>query len=356
MTDNQYGGSKKTIVRLRLGFHCQLRLAELEQSFIQGSLPIDQIRDDFERVVWPNAKAMRAWCVGQAKHDVRAAILCSKLAGCAGYLLDQEHGRQLLIQWREDAVEAIAGYLPEGRLPAETHADLVHDLLGHLSYLGYLHMTNGDMAKARATLERTIREGLTYGDQSAAGVAHLHLAMVAIREEAPGRAEADLRQALAVADGNRSLMAASHNLLGVVVSDRGMDREAVTEYEEAARLFEELNDRSGAATVYANRCGSLLNLGRIDEAKQDLERAEAIGVTLGSVQLRGLVQVNWARLLWVTQGASREQIISKLESARADFLQTGDKSQVRRVEKILEELAGSSSTDGDETPPAGSVE
>jgi len=108
MTDNQYGGSKKTIVRLRLGFHCQLRLAELEQSFIQGSLPIDQIRDDFERVVWPNAKAMRAWCVGQAKHDVRAAILCSKLAGCAGYLLDQEHGRQLLIQWREDAVEAIA--------------------------------------------------------------------------------------------------------------------------------------------------------------------------------------------------------------------------------------------------------
>jgi tetratricopeptide (TPR) repeat protein len=211
------------------------------------------------------------------------------------------------------------------------------------------------MAKARATLERTLREGVTYGDQSAAGVAHLHLGMVAIREEELDRAEADLRQALAVADGNRSLMAASHNLLGVVVSDRGMDREAVTEYEEAARLFEELNDRSGAGTVYANRCGCLLNLGRIDEAKQELERAEAIGLSLGSVQLRGLVHVNRARVLWATNGASRDKIVSELESARADFLQTGDQSQVRRVEKILEGLTGPVSTEGEETPPDGSI-
>lgn len=349
--------------RLRAGFEWQSQLAELEQSFVQRKAEIREIRQQLADL-WPHVKLTHSWSVKRAKDDARAAILCSKLAGCAGQLLEQElgslllsqeGGRPMLIRWREEAVEAIASYLPEGRLPAEVHDDLVHDLLGHLTYLGYLHMANGDMGRARATLERALHEGLAHGNRFAEGVVHLHLGMIAIREEDLDRAEADLRRALAAAEpaDNRSVMAASYNLLGVVASDRGKADDAVTEYGEAARLFEELNDRPGAATAYANRSGSLLDLGRLDEAAQDLERARAIASTLESPQLAGLCKVNQARLLWVSKGADREQIVKLLEGAQADFRETGDKPQMRRVEKILEEIARSAPPEIDETllPP-----
>jgi tetratricopeptide (TPR) repeat protein len=357
MSDDQ---SSELLNRLRAGFAWQSQLAELEQSFDQGTARIDEIRQKLADL-WPNVSLTQSWAVKQAKDDPRAAILCSKLAGCAGRLLEQElgslllvveGGRPMLIRWREEAVEAIARYLPEGRLPAEVHDDLVHDLLGHLTYLGYLHMADGNMGRARATLERALHEGVAYGNRFAEGVVHLHLAMIALREEDLDRAEGDLRLAIAAAEpaDDRNILASSHNLLGVIASNRGKAGEAVAEYGTAARLFEELNRQSGAGTAYANRSGVLLDLGRLDEATQDLERAEAIASTLQSQQLTGLCKVNRARLLWVSKGADRAEIVKMLEGALTDFRESGDIPQMRRVEKILGEIASSAPPEIDETP------
>ena len=357
MSNDQAG---ELLSRLRAGFRWQTELAELEQSFVRATAKIDEIRQKLVDL-WPNVNLTQSWAAKRAKDDVRAAILCSKLAGCAGRLLEQElgslllmvqGGRPLLIRWREEAVEAIAGYLPEGRLPTEVHDDLVHDLLGHLTYLGYLHMANGDMGRARATLERALHEGIAHGNRFAEGVVHLQLAMIAIREEDLDGAEADLRLAIAFAEpaDDRNILASSHNLTGVIASNRGKAVEAAAEYGATARLFEELNHRSGAGTAYANRSGVLVDLGRLDEAKQDLERAEAIASALQSQQLTGLCKVNRARLLWVSKGADRAEIVKMLDGALADFRESGDIPQMRRVEKILGELAGSAPPEIDETP------
>ena len=108
-------GHYEVLANLRIGFRWQLQLAELEQSFVSGTETIPAIRRKLEEL-WPNASKNRSWCVERAKTDARTAILCSKLAGCAGHLLEQERGRDVLIEWREDAVEGIARALQEGSL------------------------------------------------------------------------------------------------------------------------------------------------------------------------------------------------------------------------------------------------
>jgi tetratricopeptide (TPR) repeat protein len=213
---------QEIITNLKAGFRWQARLGELERSFLSGTATISKIRMELNDV-WANAVKVRTWSVVQARTDVRAAILCSKLAGCAGQLLDAERGRHVLIQWREDAVDAITPHVSKGQLPDQLRGDLVHDFLGHLSYLGYLHMANGNMERARQTLQRALEEGLTDGNRFAEGVVHLHLGMIAVREEHLDEAEADLQKVLSSdqAPSEPGLIAASRNLLGVVAERRG---------------------------------------------------------------------------------------------------------------------------------------
>lgn len=330
----------ETITSLTAGFGWQTELAEIEQAFALGTLDVDSIRREFEEELWPNITKTRNWCVEQAKTDARAAILCSKLAGCAGSFLDKERGRQVLIEWREDAVDAIAATLGRRVLPKDVEDDMVHDLMGHLTYLGFLHMANGNMDRARAVLERTLSEGNAYDSHFADKVAFLHLAMVDIRQEKLDDAIANLDKALERAqDGEGApTRAAAHNLLGVIASSRNDPKTAASEYDQAAVLFEAIGDRSGQGTVLANLSGVLLDLGRRQAAESHLKRAESIAKELNSPSHSALCLVNRARTMIADGCTDSSAILELLDEALSHFTLLGDIPQIRHVGSLIETL------------------
>ena len=111
----------------------------------------------------------------------------------------------------------------------------------------------------------------------------------------------------------------------------------MTAYGRAANLWEELHDPA-AGTAYCNRSGSLLNLEKVEEAAQDLERAMRIAEGIELPQLTALCMLQRARLLWATEGATPKEIARLLISARDAFAAIGDFEQVKRVNRILEDV------------------
>src|SRR5271166_1516591 len=128
---------------LMAAFHCQTQLYELEVDFLANRRPYYEIRKDLHKL-WPHAVITFQWCSAASATDVRAAIMCGKLAGVAGSLLQETRGRHLLIEWREAAVVGAMRAIERGGLPDSVEYDMVHDLLGHLTYLGYLHFSNAN--------------------------------------------------------------------------------------------------------------------------------------------------------------------------------------------------------------------
>lgn len=142
---------------LRWAFRCQSLLHKMEQEFHASGGDPKALRD--LRATWSQISDKQRWCVEHSDTDVRAAIMCSKLAGVGGSLLDLHLSRFDLIRWRE------AG------LAGARKANLVEDEIGHLTYLSYLYFVNNNPERALELIDEAIklttREGNLVGKAAA---------------------------------------------------------------------------------------------------------------------------------------------------------------------------------------------
>ena len=332
-----------TIAQLRKAYHYSMVLHELELQSRRGTRPSRPTHRDLEKE-WPQIASAQAWCAAQAATDVRAAIMCSKLAGVAGTLLDGVKGRATLIRWRTEAVAGAERALARSDLPDDPSMDMVHDLLGHLTYLAYLHFTNRNPERGRRLLERARELVELPAGQSAESAVYAHLGMIALGEEAWDEAETHLNRALAASerddDPARGESSASiHNTLGVLFSRRGLDERAAEHHKKSLECHERVGNRSGMCTALINLASTLRKLGRDDDARRALSQAGDIVGELGDSAPKGLYKSNLALFYSADPDpARRSQSVELLEEARAEFARTGDRMQEARVIESLEGL------------------
>ncbi len=332
-------GEAADITQLTMAFFCQQRLYELNTEFLTPGGNKLAVRKRFQEF-WPHARRVFQWCADRIETDVRAALACDKIAGVAGQLLEQERGRHQLIDWREVAVRGTDRAIASGKVQNSPEFDLVHDMLGHLTYLGYLHYANGNPVRARQTLERALQFGEEHDRHFADGVALLHLAFVAITEGELSEGEAFLQKALAtIDDSNRSSMEGSTRIaLGVVYGRDNKPDAACAEYDRAIPVFEAANNQSGLCMALINRGGELLNRGLRDLAHADFMRAEAIAGDLGSPGHIALLQANVIRLNAQDHPEEGARAFELLRESKARFASIGDRVQHARIVGMLEQL------------------
>lgn len=329
-------GEAANIAHLISGFQCQLELHKLETEFVAGSQPSANVRRRLTKL-WPHARKVFDWSIGASGTDVRAAILLDKMAGVAGRLLEATFGRHILIQWREAAVDGTTRAMARGSLPTSSEFDMVHDLLGHLTYLGYLHFANNNFERARTVLQQALIVGEENDRHFADATALLHLAFVSISEENLAEAEDLLQRALALPADNEtpSLTASIHIALGVVCGRRN-DYARAREHDDAAvAAYEGLQDAAGLCTALINRGGDSINLGMIAEARADLERADAIAKALNAPYLTGLAKANLARLRAGEHPEEGSEVVELLKASKADYSRAGDRVQTLRIGGML---------------------
>jgi len=326
------------IANLIAAFHCQQRLHALETEFQNSSGSRSSARQAL-RELWPHARKSFYWCAEKKDEDIRAAIACGKMAGVAGHLLEQERGRHQLIEWREIAVQGTERAVARGGLPNNPEFDLVQDLLGHLTYLGYLHYANGNPDRARQVLQRALEVGQEHDRHFADAVALLHLAFVEITAEKLDEGEALLQRALTASADDLATMEAPIRLaLGVIYGRRNQPAKARAQYDQIIPLFEAANEFSGLCTALINRGGELLDLELRDLARQDFERADHIARELGSPGHIGLIQANLARLHTHEHPEDGASVLDLLRESKDHFAATGDRVQHARIASMMEGL------------------
>jgi tetratricopeptide (TPR) repeat protein len=332
-------GEVLDMTNLIAAFMCQQRLYELNMEFVRPGGNKRAARNGL-REYWPHARKAFRWCAERIDQDFRAAIACEKIAGVAGQLLEQERGRHLLIEWRELAVRSAERAIASGKAPNLPDYDLVHDMLAHLTYLGYLHFANGNPVRARETLERALKFGEEHNRHFGDGVAYLHLAFIAISEGNLDEGEALLQKALACGEeGERVANEGSIRIaLGVVYGRRNEPEAARAQYDLAVPLYEAVGDQAGLCMALINRGGELLSLGLRDLARADFKRAEAIATELNSPGHIGLLKANIARLDGKEAPEKGSEVFELLRESKVYFARIGDRVQHARIAGMLEGL------------------
>jgi tetratricopeptide (TPR) repeat protein len=330
------------VTNLIAAFLAQQRLYELEVQFLCLDSNVLLCRKAL-RDFWPHAQKAFNWCAERIDSDIRAAIACDKIAGVAGKFLQQERGRHQLIEWREIVVRGTELAIVRGGFPNSPEFDLVHDLIGHLSYLGYLHYENGNPSRARAVLERALHVGEEHDRHFADATALLHLAFVAITEEKLDEGEELLQRALMIqGDASSPTMeAAIRNARGVIYGRHDQHEAARNEYDRVIALYEAMHDQGGLCTALINRAGELADLGLLDLARQDLENADGIARQLGSAAHIGLLQINLARFRARENPEVNVPIFDLLHEAKAQFTSIGDRVQRDRAARSMQALYNS---------------
>ena len=94
--------------RLSLATYYQKALQELEQRYAGATISTQEIRAEFQQD-WQQIERVHDWCAANAEQDVGAAVLCSKFAGVAGTLLENQLSRRYTSTgWKRQWTQATA--------------------------------------------------------------------------------------------------------------------------------------------------------------------------------------------------------------------------------------------------------
>jgi len=159
-----------------------------------------------------------------------------------------------------------------------------------------LHFRRGERAACRRAAVRSLDTATSCGYPSALAEAHMAMSVLAALEG--DRQAIDLHQltALAAAErvGDSSLLMRIHMNRSVYLEEEGRYQEGLRELEEAMALADLLSPPDYQAGGLCNRGDACLALGRLEEAVTDYEQAKAIYEQMGSqsvfLALRGLAR------------------------------------------------------------------
>lgn len=316
----------------------QMRIDNLERQFRSGSddslRALEALRRDWGQI----SKCLR-WCLDHLETDSGAAIMCSKLAGVGGQLLDHHLSRLELIRLREVA------------LRSARKMSLFEDRMAHLTYLAYAHFMNSNSAKALELLDEAIELGRREKNLPGYATALQHRGMF---YSTMGR-EKEAIEALEEALSGFERLHDQHGSSGVIValahchSRLKKPAKAIELYRRALSIEK---SRSGTGTILCNMSGELTALEQFQEARACLLRSEKIAKDLSGEPssresqghslpdvLEGLVEAQFG--LWHVAQSDPDLRIkawAHFESALTIFQKRGDRYHEANVLGILESL------------------
>jgi tetratricopeptide (TPR) repeat protein len=323
------------ISKLKWAFHYHTLLHELEVEFQAAHESDSEALREFHDCLL-QLRGLQKWCAEHLEDDMRAAIMCSKLAGVGGELLHLCLSKHDLIRWRE------AG------LAGARKANLPEDVVGHLTYLSYAHFTNNNPTRALELLDEAAPLARELPDPTLYATVLQHQGMFYARLDRIDEAIAALEESIPVYEKNGDLeaVAKSEGALATCYSRLNEPERAVTLYE---RAIDHTSQEHGRGTYLSNLAGELITLKRYDEAWSCLLRAQAIADTLEDGALSGLVVAQMG--LWYGRQEDaelRSKAIELLEKAVDWFRRTGEKYHEEAMLQNLEFLYHSVLTESPE--------
>ncbi|HEV8674892.1 MAG TPA: adenylate/guanylate cyclase domain-containing protein [Methylomirabilota bacterium] len=269
--------------------------------------------------------------IGSLSHRARAANNLGTAARDLGdYTGARRHFERALQIWeRTGDTEGIAG---------------AHNNLGNLA------MSQGDLALAREHHGQSVARFRQIGNVHGAALAQANLAILAMEEDDGAGAVASAEAALeTLGDSGNAL------LRGLILVVLGETRLACGETAAATALFERVRDEYDEARHPLALAGAWRGLGRVGlargtpaEALPLLDRALEAFERLTRAQEAARTLLYRAEALW--QLGQPDRACADLEAALARFVAMRADRDVRRVERLLRELAGAPPA----APPTGS--
>jgi len=182
-----------------------------------------------------------------------------------------EQGDCLLALGRLD--EAVERY--EAAIALDEERGAMRDVAVGKGQLGTVRMLQQRYADALAAWDEARRIFSELGEPAAVATAWHQMGVVHREAEQWEAAERAYRRSLAlkVQQGNRGGQAGSLGELGNLFDDAGRLEEAVVAHRQAADIYVALSDQALEGRVRSNSANTLVKLGRLDEARREIERA-----------------------------------------------------------------------------------
>lgn len=319
--------SKERREMLTWAFEFQMILHELDQEYQSCEGNSSEVLKELERE-WGQISHFQNWCVQQLETDDGAAIMCSKLAGVGGNLLNQFQSlSQLdLIRWRE------AG------LAGARKMKLIEDQIGHLTYLSYAHFTNNNVTKALELIEEAIVIGQQQKDSIGYATALQHRGMFFTQMERETEALELLNESLSIFEklGEDNARAKCFSALATCYSRLKEHQKAIDLNNKAIEIED---TQSAVGTYLCNMSGDLMKLHQFPEAMNCLLKAEQIAYKLSDLTLKGLVFAHFGQWYSAQKDAElRSKTWNYYEDALTIFRKKGERYHELQIIKILESL------------------
>jgi DNA-binding SARP family transcriptional activator/predicted ATPase len=189
--------------------------------------------------------------------------------------------------------------------------------------IGLVHQRRGEWELADSSFDEALAAAPGGTDALQARIV-ADQSLNAHRRRRDGEAEELAQQALALASAadDRQALAQTHNILGVLATGRGDQREARTQLERSLELATEEGDPSARAAALNNLALAFRAEGELDSALELTEEALALCVAVGDRHREAALQNNAADLL---QALGRsEEAMDRLKSAVAIFAEIGE--------------------------------
>jgi class 3 adenylate cyclase/tetratricopeptide (TPR) repeat protein len=190
-------------------------------------------------------------------------------------------------------------------LEAAESIDVPWAIARTLLFAGWVPWTRGDYAAAEPTWRRALAIAREHGDRWAEVRALTSLSIDLVEMERLDEATELIERAAEVADdmGDRFSAAVATVQAGRIHAERGDHAGAIPHFDDGVAAFADLAARWELGDALAARGISERELGRLDDAERDLQRAVRISEELGERQLAGWT---WRALARVAESRGDE--------------------------------------------------
>jgi len=148
-----------------------------------------------------------------------------------------------------------------------------------------IHWKKGKLHEAHALLEKAFVVASASNDDRVIGIVNLEMASVHMKTQEYGEAEREYREAILALEraGDHRQLARAYNNFAHVFLYQGMWQRAEEMFLKCRKLSEKTGFRSAAAWASFNRADALLELDKVKDAKEELDRALPILDELGDI-------------------------------------------------------------------------
>ena len=164
--------------------------------------------------------------------------------------------------------------------------------------IGGIYWNKGNYDLAKEFLEKAIKHAMKSDDKRILGTAHIGLGNIHGDNHETEDAIVHYKDALKFLDGTNEIYERSraHNNLGDTYLLQGDWNKALEQFEKCRKIGEEGGVINIVAWADFNASEALINLGELDQAKEDLDKSMEIMLNIGDKVGLGAIHQNYGRL------------------------------------------------------------